>query len=326
MDHLPMRRRITIAALTTLLTLPASAWTAQAAGPTALIVPYAAGGAADPVVRPLAQRLQEVLGRPVIVENKPGANGIIGTQYLLRQPADGHTMMFHITSLIQNIALSRTEPPYDFATDIQPLALIGRQAVVLVVPSASPYQSLADVARAAKADPHAFSFGSYGAGSTSHIYGEQLRASWNIDMPHIAFKGTAPLLQDMLGGRVPMAFVSAATAIERQGEQGLRPIAVAHTHRLEQLPEVPTLAELGYTGFEATGWWGLFLRAGTPESAAGPLRTAIQSILREPDMRERMRLAGLEPSSETPQEISAAMAREFRHWEALSRRFDITLQ
>lgn len=321
-------RRQTLATLGAMLALPATSTLAQTEGrPLTIITPYAAGGgAADPVVRPLAQRLQEVLGRTVINDNKPGANGIIGTQYVLRLPPDGNTVLFHITSLIQNIALSRGKPPYDISKDIQPLVLLGRQAVVLVVPWSSPYQTLADLAQAAKASPAAFSFGSYGAGSTSHIYGEQLRAAWNIEMPHIAFRGTGPLLQDMLGGRVPMAFVSAATAIERQGDKGLRLIGVAHTKRLEQLPQVPTMREQGYTGFDATGWWGLFLRSGTPAQIADPLRAAIRTILAEPDMVGRLRQAGLEPSSETPEQILAAMRQEYLQWEALSKRFNITME
>lgn len=318
------RRQWMMGMLTSLVFMPEAAKAQQETKALTLVVPYAAGGAADPVVRPLAQRLQEVLARPVLVDNKSGANGLIGTQYLLRQPPDGLTVLFHITSLIQNIALSRGKPPYDFAKDIQPLVLLGRQAVVLVVPSSGPYQSLADLARAAKANPGAFSFGSYGAGSTSHIYGEQLRAAWNIEMPHVAFRGTSPLLQEMLGGRVPMAFVSAATAIERQGDKGLRPIAVAHSKRLSALPQVPTLSELGYAGFDHTGWWGLFLRAGTPAPLADQLRSAIRTILQEPDMIGRLQLAGVEPSSETPEQITAAMQNEYRHWEALGRRFNIT--
>lgn len=320
------RRQWTMAMLASLANLPEAARAQADAKPLTLLVPYAAGGAADGVVRPLAQRLQEALARPVLVDNKAGANGLIGTQYLLRQPPDGLTVLFHITSLIQNIALSRGKPPYDIAKDFEPLVLLGRQAVVLVVPSASPYRSLADLARAAKTHPGNFSYGSYGAGSTSHIYGEQLRAAWNIDMPHVAFRGTSPLLQDMLGGRVPMAFVSAATAIERQGDKGLRSLAVAHSRRLTALPQVPTLSELGYAGFDHTGWWGLFLRAGTPAPVADRLRDAIRTILREPEMIGRLELAGLEPSSETPSQITAAMQSEYRHWEALSQRFNITAE
>lgn len=313
----------------------ASSWTpaayaqaqpAPAGRPLTIVVPYAGGGAADPVVRPLAQKLQDRLGRPVIVDNRPGANGVIGTQHLLRQPADGNTIMFHITSLVQNLALSRGNPPYDFNQDIAPLLLLGRQAVVLVVPSTSPWRSFPDLAKAIKAQPSQFAYGSYGAGSTSHMYGEALRAALSVEMPHVAFKGTAPLLQEMIGGRIPMAFVSAATAVERDGDKGLRAVAVAAPRRLELLPQVPTLAELGYTGFESTGWWGLFIKAGTPPTVADPLLTAIRAILQEPDMQARLRQAALEPSSETPVQIAAVMRADYRHWEALSRRFNITAE
>lgn len=289
-----------------------------------IVVPYAGGGAADPVVRPLAQKLQERLGRPVIVDNRPGANGVIGVQHVLRQPADGNTILYHITSLVQALALSRGKPPYDFNQDIAPLALLGRQSVVLVVPAASPYRTFADLARAAKAQPAQFAYGSYGSGSTSHIYGEALRAALGIEMPHVAFKGTAPLLQEMMGGRIPMAFVSAATAVEREADKTLRSVAVAAPRRLELLPQAPTLAELGYPGFEFTGWWGLFIKAGTPAAVVDPLLATLRSVLQEPDMQARLRQAALELSNETPPQIAAAMRADYQHWEALSRRFNIT--
>jgi len=292
--------------------------------PLTIVVPYAGGGAADPVVRPLAQRLQERLGRPVVVDNRPGANGLIGTQHVLRQPADGNTILYHITSLIQNVALSRAKPAYDFNKDIQPLVLLGRQSVVLVVPGASPYRTFPDLAKAVRASPTSFAYGSYGSGSTSHIYGEALRAALNVEMPHAAFRGTAPLVQEMLGGRIPMAFVSATTAIERDKDKTLRAVAVASDRRMELLPHVPTLAEMGYPGFESTGWWGLFLRSGTPPAEADLLLSTIRDILREQDMQARLRLAGLEPSEEGPEQIAAGMRADYRHWEALSRRFNIT--
>ena len=292
--------------------------------PLGIVVPYAAGGAADPVVRPLAQRLQERLNRQVIVDNRPGANGVIGVQYMLRQPADGNTILYHITSLVQALALSRGKPPYDFNQDIAPLTLLGRQSVVLVVPGASPYRNLADLVRAAKAQPTQFAYGSYGTGSTSHIYGEALRTAISVDMPHVAFKGTAPLLQEMMGGRIPMAFVSAATAVEREADKTLRSVAVAAPRRLELLPQVPTLAELGYPGFETTGWWGLFIKSGTPASVVDPLLATVRAILQEPDMQARLRQAALELSSETPQQVAAVMRADYQHWEALSRRFNIT--
>jgi len=299
---------------------------AQTGRQITIVVPYAAGGAADAVLRPLAIKLQERLGRPVIVDNRAGANGLIGTQHVLRQPADGSTILFHITSLVQNVALSRAKPPYDFNKDLQPLVLLGRQPVVLVVPGTSPYRSFADLERAVKASPSSFAYGSYGAGSTSHIYGEALRAALEVDIPHAAFRGVAPLVQEMIGGRIPMGFVSATTAVDRDGDKTLRALAVASGRRMELLPHVPTLAELGYSGFEATGWWGLFLKGGTPASVSEPLLTAIRAILEEPEMRARARQAALEHSADSPEQIAAGMQKDYLHWEALSRRFNITTE
>lgn len=314
-----------LAILASATALPALAQAQPGGRPLTIVVPYAGGGAADPVVRPLAQKLQERLGRTVIVDNRPGANGLIGTQHVLRQPADGNTILYHITSLIQNVALSRSKPAYDFNKDIQPLVLLGRQSVVLVVPGASPYRTFPDLAKAIKATPVSFAYGSYGSGSTSHIYGEALRAALNVEIPHAAFRGTAPLVQEMLGGRIPMAFVSATTAIERDNDKSLRAVAVASSKRMELLSHVPTLAEMGYTGFESTGWWGLFLRSGTPAAVADPLLATIRSVLQEPDMQARLRQAGLEPSAETPEQIAANMKKDYQHWESLSQRFNISV-
>jgi tripartite-type tricarboxylate transporter receptor subunit TctC len=320
-DH---RRLCVIALAACALSALAQAPTAPTGRPLTIVVPYAGGGAADPVVRPLAQKLQERLGRPVVVDNKPGANGVIGTQHMLRLPADGNTIMFHITSMVQNLALSRGKPPYDFNQDIAPLVFLGRQSVVLVVPGNGPWRTFPELARAAKAQPAQFAYGSYGAGSTSHIYGEALRAALGVEMPHVAFKGTAPLVQEMLAGRVPMAFVSATTAVERDPDKSLRSVAVAAPRRLELLPQVPTLLELGYPGFESTGWWGLFMKNGTPTNIAEPLLVAIRAILQEPDMQARLRQAALEPSTETPAQISAVMRNDYLFWESLSKRFNIT--
>lgn len=326
-DSNRLNRRAWCVGTAALAAAPALRAQPAASGRTlSIVVPYAAGGAADPVVRPLAQRLQDRLGRPVIVDNRPGAAGVIGVQYMLRQPADGNTILYHITSLVQAPALSRSKPPYDFNQDIAPLTLLGRQSVVLVVPAASPYRTLADLVRGARAQPAQFAYGSYGTGSTSHIYGEALRTAIGVDMPHVAFKGTAPLLQEMLGGRIPMAFVSAATAIEREADKTFRAVAAAAPRRLDLLPHVPTLTEAGYPGFETTGWWGLFVKAGTPPAVADPLLATIRLILQEPDMQARLRQAALELSSETPQQIAAAMRSDYQHWEALSRRFNITAE
>lgn len=301
-----------------------TAATSAGGKPLNIVVPYAGGGAADPVMRPLAQKLQERLGRPVLIDNRPGANGLIGTQHVIRAPADGNTILYHITSLIQNVALSRNRPTYDFTKDLEPMVLLGRQTVVLMVPANSPYKTFPDLAKAIKARPADFAYGSYGSGSTSHIYGEALRSALGVEMPHAAFRGTAALVQEMMAGRIPMAFVSATTSVERERDHTLRAIAVAGPKRMELLPNVPTLAELGYVGFEATGWWGLFMRPETPRAIADPLNAAIRATLQEPDMKARLRDAALEATNESPEQIAATMATDFKHWEALSRKFNIS--
>ena len=302
----------------------AAAQAAASAKPVMLVVPYAPGGAADPILRPMAARLQELWGRPVLIDNRPGANGAIGTQYVINAPGDGNTILFHITGLIQNLALAKTKPSYDPFQDLQPVALIGRQAVALVTPSASAYKTFVELANAVKATPTSFSYGSYGIGSTSHIYGEVLRASLNVDVPHIPFKGTAPLLQEMMGNRIPMAFVSSQTAIDRERDKSLRVVAVTGSQRMERLPEVPTLAELGYKGFEATGWWALFVNSATPRPLAQRMSADIRKVLNEPEMIKRLQDGGTEPSSETPEQFKNNMKTEYLYWESVVRKFNIT--
>lgn len=311
-------------AASSLVCQPAAAQPAPGGGPVTIVVPYAAGGAADPIVRPLAVRLQELWGRPVLIDNRPGANGTIGTQYVINAPGDGHAILFHITGLIQNLAVVKTKPPYDPFKDLLPVALIGRQAVALATPSSSAYPTFPELASAIKATPAAFSYGSYGTGSTSHIYGEVLRSSLGVEIPHVPFKGTAPLLQEMMGGRIPMAFVSSQTAIDRERDKTLRIVAVTGAKRMEQLPKVPTLAELGYKGFEATGWWALFVTASTPKPLADRLSADIRKVLAEPDMDKRIREGGTEPTNETPEQFRAQMKTEYAYWETVVRKFNIT--
>jgi tripartite-type tricarboxylate transporter receptor subunit TctC len=327
MKHLTSRRALgrTLAALAAVAMAPAGALAQGAsAKPLTLLSPFAAGGPADPMLRLLAVRLQEMGGgRTVVVDSKPGANGAIATQYTINSPADGNTVMFQATGLIQNLAIAKTKP-YDPFRDLRPVALIGRTAAILVVPSASPYKTLPDLAKAIKANPASFSFGSYGTGSVSHFYGEVLRSALGVEIPHVPFKGTGPLLTEMMAGRIPLAFVSASTAIDRSKDGTLRVLAVAAEKRVSVLPAVPTLAEVGYKGFEAEGWWGLFMRADTPKPVADKMVADMKKVLNEPDIAARVREQGVFPTDETPEQFAAAMKTEYQFWEALAKKFNIT--
>lgn len=234
-------------------------------------------------------------------------------------------MLFHVTGLIQTLALYKT-PPYDPFRDLLPLALIGRQATALAVSASSPYTTLQALGDAVRARPADFSFGSYGNGSTSHIYGELLRATWKVDIPHVPYRGEGPLLPELMTGRTPMAFVSAATAVTRQKDRTLRILAVAAPRRTPMLPDVPTFAEQDIQGFDLTGWFGLFVSSATPQAIVQKMTADVRQVLNESEISTRLRDLALEPASDTPPEITRFMKEDQQRWAALIRRFNITLE
>ncbi|MFD4838268.1 Bug family tripartite tricarboxylate transporter substrate binding protein [Achromobacter sp. NPDC058515] len=306
------------------VSIPSHAQLMSNARPLNIVVPFQGGGPSDAIVRPLAQSLSERLTRPVVVENRPGANGSIGTIYVARQPPNGDTILFHITGFIQTPALSRKSPTYSFDKEFEPVALLGRQAVALAVPGSSPYKTVAELVAAIKAKPVDFAYGSYGVASTSHIYGEVLRTELGVDMPHIAFQGMGPLLQEMLAGRIPIAFVSVVTAVERRKDKSLRILAVTGPTRLASLPDVPTMEELGYEGFNTTGFYALFVSAKTPDAIRTPLIKALQASLSEDAIKTRLNDVGLEQSDETLTEFSQSLKRDFSTWQNLGKSLDIS--
>lgn len=293
--------------------------------PINIVIPFAGGGPSDPVVRPIAQRLQEKLGRPVVVHNKPGANGSIGSQFVAREPADGDTILFHITGFIQYPALSKRDAPYDFANDFQPITLIGRQSVALAVPGTSPVNSVPELIDQARNNRDTFAYGSYGPASTSHIYGETFARMIGVDIPHAAFKGMSPLLIEMLAERIPMAFISIVTAVERIEDKSLKILAVTGTERAGVLPSVPTLKELGYDGFDLTGFFALYVRKGSPEEKIKELQTALGEILQEDEIKTRLSFVGLDHSDETMDSFARSMVEDHAKWKQLGETLNISM-
>lgn len=290
-----------------------------------IVVPYPAGGSADAMMRPIAERLGKLWHQPVVVENRSGANGIVATQYVLAAPADGHTVLLHLTGFIQNLSLYR-KLPYDPFKDLTPLTQIGTQTMGLAVSSTSPYNSLQALASAVKARPADFSYGSFGIGSTGHIFGELLKTRLQADMPHVPYRGEGPMLPDVMSGRVPLAFVSAATAATRQKDKTLRILAVTGPQREAALPDVPTLAELGYKGFEPVGWYGLFVPAATPKTVADKISADVRSVMRQPDIAARLRDLSIEPTGTTQAEFAQLLKTDHGRWDALIKQFRIELE
>lgn len=285
------------------LCLPALAQTAYPAQPIKLIVPYPAGGATDTLARTIAQKIQEHWNNPVIVENKPGAGGTIGNNFVAKAPADGHTVLLAITALIQQPPLMSL--PYDPLKDLQPITRIAISPSVLAVQPNSPANTLKDFVALVKANPGKYSYGSYGAGTSSHIQGELLNTQGGLDMTHVPFQGAAPLVVNMKGGQLPAAFIDSATV--RPHLASFKVLAVTGTKRMPALPDVPTFAEQGFHSYDPLGWFGLLMPAGVPKPVLDKFSAEVARVLQLPDVRARIEGLGLFVGGETPEEFAKVM-------------------
>src|SRR6185369_1923110 len=298
-----IRRAGLVAALSALLA-PAGTALAQAASypsqPIKFVVPYPAGGATDTLARTIAQKLNEAWGQPVLVENKAGAAGTIGNNFVAKANADGYTVLVAITALIQQPPLM-DKLPYDPLKDFAPVTFIARSPSMFAVPLDSPAKSLKEFVAMAKANPGKYSYGSYGAGTSSHIQGSLLNMQAGLDMVHVPFNGAAPLVTNLVGGQLPAAFVDSASS--RPHLKSIRPLAVTGTQRMHGLPDVPTFAELGYHDFDPYGWFGLFLPAAAPAPLVQKLSNEVNRILRLPDVTAKIEALGLQVAGGKPEEI-----------------------
>lgn len=285
------------------LCLPALAQTSYPTQPIKLIVPYPAGGATDTLARTIAQKIQEHWNNPVIVENKPGAGGTIGNNFVAKAPADGHTVLLAITALIQQPPLMSL--PYDPLKDLQPITRIAISPSVFAVQPNSPAQTLKDFVALVKANPGKYSYGSYGAGTSSHIQGELLNTQGGLDMIHVPFQGAAPLVVNMKGGQLPAAFIDSATV--RPHLASFKVLAVTGTKRMPALPDVPTFAEQGFHSYDPLGWFGLLMPAGVPKPVLDKFSAEVARVLQLPDVRARIEGLGLFVGGETPEEFAKVM-------------------
>lgn len=285
--HFISRRNwIMLAACTTAaLHLPVSGQDALPAGPVTLIVGWAAGGPSDNVARLTAARMSEALGRSIVVDNKGGAGGNIGTDAAARARPDGSTIMLATaTSHGLNSALY-AKLNHDPIKDFAPVGMITTSPSVLLVPAASPYRSVQDLLDAARAKPGQLNYGSGGVGSSQHLAGANFKRITGADVTHIPFKGTAPAMTDLMAGRVDFVLTTGAMAFIHSGK--LRPLAVAARQRLPALPDVPTFEEAGVKGFYTDSWYGLVAPAGTPRPALEKLNGALASALRNPGVQKQ---------------------------------------
>jgi len=270
--------------------------------PIVLVVPQPAGGAADQFARPFGQALSQRLGQPVVIDNRPGANGNIAAAYVARnQPADGYTIFFgSISTLAVNPHLYKATG-FDVLKDFQPVTLTNQTPNVLVVGAGTPYKSVADVVAAAKKEPATLSFGSAGNGNTMHLTGLQFEAKTGTRLIHVPYKGGPAALNDVMGGQIPMMFHNLSAVLGQEKGGRVRVLAVADTQRSRLLPNVPTMAEAGAPGVVQLAWSGMLVRSGTPAPVVERLHREMVAILKEPAFRKPLEEQGFDVLSSTPE-------------------------
>ena len=293
--------------------------------PIHLVVPYPSGGPVDLTARLIAPKLQQALGQPVVVENKPGAGGNIGADFVAKSAPDGQTLLMGaIATHAINPALYRNFP-YDPVRDFRHVALLVQVPNVLVVNNALPVTNVGELVAYAKQRPGKLNFASGSTGSTGHLAGELFKQMTGTDMTHIPYKGAAPAVADLLAGRVQLMFDNLASALPNIQAGKVRALAVTTLQRSASLPQLPTLDESGLKGFDMTTWWGLMAPAGTPEPVVQRLASEAARALQSPDLKERWRAMGSEPpAARTPEEFTEFVQRERALYAGLVKRSGAT--
>lgn len=282
--------------------------------PVKLISPLLAGGATDAIVRPIAQRLSELWGVPVVVENHPGGGTVIGTQAVVHAPPDGHTFGVAISALTINPSL-RNDLPYDTFRDVTPIALIGNVTGALVVHPSFPASTVKELLEQARARPGGIAWASLGVGTGGHIVGELMARRAGVDMVHVPFNGSSAAYREILPGRVPVGFVVLESALAHVRSGKLRLLAVTDRQRTRILPEVPTLAEsVPGVGYDSV--FGLIGPRGLPAETARALSADVVKVLAEPEVRKRLEEQSLAVVASTPAEFAAVIRREVDFWKA----------
>ena len=309
-------RRAAIAAVLHLLLAAPLAVQAQEfpAKPVRIVVPFAPGGGNDAFARQLAIRLGETLGQQVVVDNRPGAGGTVGTDAVAKAAPDGYTLLLgHTGTLAINPALY-PKLPYDAKTDFVAVGPLAQAPLVLVVPQAAPVKTLAELVARAKAAPGSVSFASSGNGTGGHLAAELLEETAGVKLLHVPYKGTAPALTDLLGGQVQAMFSVIPSALPHVEAGRLRALAVTGARRSARLPQVPTVAESGLKGYESTLAYGLMAPKGTPEPVLKTLSAALARAVDSPQLRDALRAEGAEPLAGSGVDFSALMASENAKW------------
>jgi tripartite-type tricarboxylate transporter receptor subunit TctC len=285
--------------------------------PIILTLAFAPGGPSDVLARILARRMEQILGQPLVIDNRPGAGGNIAAEMVAHAAPDGYTLLLATNGILATNATLYKKINYDPERDFAPVSLIATQANALVVHPSVPAQSLAELIALARAKPGTINFSSGGYGTASHLTGELFKAETGVDIVHVPYKGAGPALQDVIAGHVQMMFAAVAASIGQIQDATLRALAVTTRKRTTGLPNVATVAELGVAGFESASWHGLVAPAGTPNDVIEALYRAVATALADPAVRKSLTDLGIDVEGTTPQEFGAYIKAEIPKWSAV---------
>lgn len=284
--------------------------------PVTLVVPFAPGGVADITARTVGQAMAPLLGQPVVVENKPGAGGVVATQAVLGAAPDGHTLLLMSNASAVSVHLVK-KLPFDVQKQLQPITTLGFFELALVVPAASPFRTLGDLLAQARARPGKLTFGTIAVGSTQHLSAELFKAKAGIDAVVVPYKGSPAVINALRTGEIDLAFEVLSPLLPQIQAQTVRALAVTGPQRFAGLPDVPTVMEQGVAGYTVDSWNALAAPAGIPAAAVERLRAAAAQALAQPAVVGRLRELGVKPQAGAPADLARLLASEIQHWGAV---------
>ena len=293
--------------------------------PLRFIVPFPPGGSTDTVARAIAERLRERIGQPVAVDNKAGAGGTIGSGIAANAPPDGYTLLIGTSSTHAIAPGVFSKLPYEPTRDFSPITLIGSATVMLVTNPSVPARSVAELIALAKSQPRLLTFASSGTGGVSHLIGEYFKSRADIELLHVPYKGDTPMIADLIGGQVSLAFGTAVAFLPHVQKGALHALAVTNAKPSAIAPGLPTIADSGLPGFEALQWFGILMPANTPKAIVDRMNREIVAILGMPDIRDRFTSMGIDIAASSPEEFATFMASEAAKWQKIAKDAKVTV-
>lgn len=293
---------------------PAIAQTAYPAKPITLVVPFSPGGGNDILARLIAPKMSQQLGQSVVIENKPGAGGNLGADFVAHAPADGYTLVIASSQVTMNPYLGM-KVPFRIERDFEPVGLIASVPIMLVANTDQPYKTLKEFIDYTRANPGKVSYSSPGPGTPQHLAGEVFARLNKTELLHVPYRGTGPSITDLLGGQVQVSFATFASAIQYVRAGKLRALGIAGQHRTKLMPDLPTFAEAGLKGYDAELWYSLLAPARTPPAVVDKINRALLAALKSPEVTEQFAKQGFEAKGSTPAELKTYIGREMARWQ-----------